>query len=759
LDQELRKKDDPRLFRWLPLLHSLGQERHAEFVGEGLLSLGDQFRDEGYLDLAASAYSAGKSLGGNDIGRWAEEKLQVLKGGGTFGARFEFLAPRLAKETLNLGLLAPMLATSLLGRTVGTALFGRLTGVARSAWWSRGMGAEFLAGLGSYAAELPLFAGLSRLLAAHPKDSSGDWKHAALMLGTMKVFNRLGDFGVRQWIAARRPLTAGIQQLAHSSTTFSSLLATRQLEEHLQLRPRVEGTVGWIDALAETLSLSLGSSLGFAFLGPVFGGVRLEREMRARPRAEMAFSTVGSPPLRTKSSPSRPGEKFFMVESGGSERGGAPGGKQPVTVEEKRLAYRSFSETARVNLGTWLGRILKKNRASRAEIEEATAILWGDSRSLEKGLAEMDWVETHRLHGAIPQLRSYLQKDRDHRTRALQVLTTFKAPKPLPLPELIHLLEPYLDNRLELNKGQILEIEAILHAMTVLGVPNNLLRNLGQPYLHLLRGHHHREVSTAAEAASLQLGLIPQVPDYRPMLTSSQLELRLSALSILRATYDLPGSRAHRPQVEELLISDPDPKVRILAAETLARRRRKQEVILLGDVMKEDDHPKVQRAAADLLTEFRSPLAYPDLIAVLKNISSPPIVVESALNALGKLRARAALDQLRFFSKDPKPELRIAAAVALAQCGDIAAAVPIFREEFAQVHYLSRHMQILQGIAGLKRAQGRALLKKFAEEPVHPLLAITEHPNLWLSATALRVLDAFQRGWDADLLQLWEQIK
>jgi HEAT repeat protein len=243
------------------------------------------------------------------------------------------------------------------------------------------------------------------------------------------------------------------------------------------------------------------------------------------------------------------------------------------------------------------------------------------------------------------------------------------------------------------------------------------------------------------------------------MLTSSQLELRLSALSILRATYDLPGSRAHRPQVEELLISDPDPKVRILAAETLARRRRKQEVILLGDVMKEDDHPKVQRAAADLLTEFRSPLAYPDLIAVLKNISSPPIVVESALNALGKLRARAALDQLRFFSKDPKPELRIAAAVALAQCGDIAAAVPIFREEFAQVHYLSRHMQILQGIAGLKRAQGRALLKKFAEEPVHPLLAITEHPNLWLSATALRVLDAFQRGWDADLLQLWEQIK
>jgi HEAT repeat protein len=185
-----------------------------------------------------------------------------------------------------------------------------------------------------------------------------------------------------------------------------------------------------------------------------------------------------------------------------------------------------------------------------------------------------------------------------------------------------------------------------------------------RPYLRLLVNHSNREVSAAAEAASVLLKIIPSIPDYHTLMRNGLPEVRIQALSILKAL--------RPPEYQSALkvrLSDSDPRVRRLAAETLAHLGGSEVVYALGVLLNEDGDIEIQKTVAELLGLLHSPQSLGDLTAILEREETDPIVQEAALEALGRLKLPQAFSLFRQFLTHPHPPVAFAAAVGLAQLG------------------------------------------------------------------------------------------
>ncbi|GAB4538534.1 MAG: hypothetical protein Kow0063_26440 [Anaerolineae bacterium] len=120
-------------------------------------------------------------------------------------------------------------------------------------------------------------------------------------------------------------------------------------------------------------------------------------------------------------------------------------------------------------------------------------------------------------------------------------------------------------------------------------------------------------------------------------------------------------------------LADEHPFVRWCAGLTLAQADRPQARSVLLDAL-EEGTPEKQAAAADALIWVRQADAGP----LLQALASPEALVrQSAAEALGRLRYRAAVPQLISLLTDESPWVRHAAVRALGLIGDTQAVTPL----------------------------------------------------------------------------------
>ena len=129
----------------------------------------------------------------------AKVEFGAVMGQGDSNRRWEFLAGKLPQDALDHKMIIPMI----LGTGVyqlGRAFFlGRLAGVAKATWYTRGMGANVLAGLGAFSLEVPAFAlssrGLRQLHGEPVASIEKELLGAGIVLSFLKITGLIGRKG------------------------------------------------------------------------------------------------------------------------------------------------------------------------------------------------------------------------------------------------------------------------------------------------------------------------------------------------------------------------------------------------------------------------------------------------------------------------------------------------------------------------------------------------------------------------------------
>jgi hypothetical protein len=261
---------------FLSQFHSLKQERNEDFLLQSLFQIGVRLKFAGCENAALNFFTR---LSQNDIPkeireRAHQEAVAITGSEGSWAMRAEYLLSGLAQgETTFKGIL-PMLGTTLVGQLVGTAVLG---GLGRAAWtgWAgfltKGVGRRLGAGLVSLAVETPVLLGLNQVVSPGHGSFGESFLPTVLSLG---VFRAVG--GVRQFIAARRPLAAGINELMRSPLpTFLGLYAVNKVEAK---RMGIENGTTGTDTVFNLFHLLVGDRLG----RNQFGLNRFQAELAAR---------------------------------------------------------------------------------------------------------------------------------------------------------------------------------------------------------------------------------------------------------------------------------------------------------------------------------------------------------------------------------------------------------------------------------------------------------------------------------------------
>ncbi len=272
-------------------LLSLTQNSSGIAFWQEVLHFGRRLKLDHEMEKAAGVFSllAGDTVP-EEIRRQAARELDSVLGRGHGGMRAEVLLSGLAREASNYRTILPMVAGSVVGRTVGTAVWGRLLGTAEATWVTRGFGARFAAGTVGYLAEVPTFAFSARALNPSPGSVTDDLSRAALTIGALRAFSWAGNqlflkaHGFNEFAVPTR--LAGLSKFTQAAlpqaSIFTGLMAAHGLEEKLGLRPAVDGATTVTDTLAAMLSMGVGSHLGQRALGPRFAEFQQEIGTRAQ---------------------------------------------------------------------------------------------------------------------------------------------------------------------------------------------------------------------------------------------------------------------------------------------------------------------------------------------------------------------------------------------------------------------------------------------------------------------------------------------
>jgi hypothetical protein len=340
LANTLSTLEPSRQKEFLSQFHSLKQERNDDFLLQSLFQIGVRLKFAGCENAALNFFTR---LSQNDIPKEIRERAHqeaaaITGNESSWTMRTEYLLSGLAQGETTLKGILPMLGTTLVGQLVGTAVLG---GLGRAAWtgWAgfltKGVGRRLGAGLVSLAVETPVLLGLNQAVSPGHGSLGESWLPTVLSLG---VFRAVG--GVRQFIAARRPLAAGINELMHSPLpTFLGLYAVNKVEAK---RMGIENGTTGTDTVFNLFHLLVGDRLGKSLFGLNRFQAELARWAEAsrntgefgRRMATVTPSLVenlaGSVPnSAVRTQPFRPRDALTLVKIEGSPPGGSGGGKPP----------------------------------------------------------------------------------------------------------------------------------------------------------------------------------------------------------------------------------------------------------------------------------------------------------------------------------------------------------------------------------------------------------------------------------------------
>jgi HEAT repeat protein len=132
--------------------------------------------------------------------------------------------------------------------------------------------------------------------------------------------------------------------------------------------------------------------------------------------------------------------------------------------------------------------------------------------------------------------------------------------------------------------------------------------------------------------ALLQIGGEPAVEALLPHLRSDDAALRTGVLDILQ---DLPEVQDHLLA----LLGDPDPDIRVLAAEIARTATSPDAVDLLCGALRTEEDPSACAAAVDVLAEVGGPSCLPALLVCAERFRSEPFLSFAIRTAIARIGA------------------------------------------------------------------------------------------------------------------------
>ncbi|MCE9625403.1 MAG: hypothetical protein K8R69_08140 [Deltaproteobacteria bacterium] len=272
---------------------AISRETDPQLRGEALLRLAGELEAADDLEAAAEIYDGLKAdKPPQALVNRAEQRLEALKGRGSFGAQFELSSRRFIQQSSDPRMILPMLVGSTVFQIGRTAALGRLASVSKAGLFTRGIGARVLANLGGFAA--PTFTLLQREMNPTDRAFSQDLRQSVLTLGALKFF----AFGAQQSIQNFQGLSRFSHATIPQAFSLLGLLAVNRIEQVLGWRPISTSGALLADTLATWLSLGVGAHLGSRLLGRRFAQFQNELASRGshHPPAEL-FSSFGEAPL------------------------------------------------------------------------------------------------------------------------------------------------------------------------------------------------------------------------------------------------------------------------------------------------------------------------------------------------------------------------------------------------------------------------------------------------------------------------------
>ncbi|HKX12741.1 MAG TPA: tetratricopeptide repeat protein [bacterium] len=274
-------------------LLSLSREPDQELLGEGLLSLGGRLERTGQDAKAELVYEAALSLDsvpGASFGPRVQDRLDALRGGGSFGARFEVQARRIFHEASDPALIAGMGAAGLVANGLRLGVLSRLAS-RPAGCLTRGFGARFSAGAASLAFEAPAFTATvhgANAVLGRPQELSVDGVGRELATGYLLLGALRLSGGAHRSVAQSFATTGTITpaqrwglSLLEQGGTFGAILASHRAEQSLGLRPAATGEAMAFDGLATFFQFRLGSRLADHAFGPRYQNAMREMQFRS----------------------------------------------------------------------------------------------------------------------------------------------------------------------------------------------------------------------------------------------------------------------------------------------------------------------------------------------------------------------------------------------------------------------------------------------------------------------------------------------
>lgn len=284
-------------------LASLSTESDPELLAQGLLSWASREEKQQNFAAASAAYqfigNSAASLGfSSDLQARAQDRLAVLGGAGSVGARVEYQLSRFVHEASNPAFLGAMATGSAVFSTGRAAILSQLVSPGRAV-----IGARFLATAGAFSLEVPSVwitaKGITEFMAPGRQSWSADQNLRELAgLGLTLGAFKFCSGAVGRVVAPEAGAIAANNSAARSAliqaTALGGIALGRQLEVATGLRAKTDAASTAIDSLALLLQSHVGGRLAQSSLGPQFQARSRALEATARQGESVAWSRLTS---------------------------------------------------------------------------------------------------------------------------------------------------------------------------------------------------------------------------------------------------------------------------------------------------------------------------------------------------------------------------------------------------------------------------------------------------------------------------------
>lgn len=285
-------------------LASIQSEPDLELRSEALLGMAARLELAGRLEAAASLYSASaqeslnfESPAGLALHRRAQERLDVIFGRGSSGARAEFLLRNLAQQASDPSMIFAMGAAGAVFRMTRLATLSRLASGPSSNILTHWIGAARLASLTGFALEAPAFT-LAARLGGELLGRDQEWSGSALGRDLASSYLVLGGLKLAGWGAGAahrsvNPRSPWLSTLFQQGGMLTGILLGHSLEEHFGLRSHRDVATNLLDSFATLLQFNVAGRLTRQAFGTRFSAWEEGMELQARQLQSQNMGTDG----------------------------------------------------------------------------------------------------------------------------------------------------------------------------------------------------------------------------------------------------------------------------------------------------------------------------------------------------------------------------------------------------------------------------------------------------------------------------------